>query len=66
MKYLYKYTPEIILLIYVLVFLGFKSPEKSWDRVINSDGKGYYAYLPALFIYHDLQFSFVEQYEAAY
>lgn len=66
MKYLYKYTPEIILFIYILLFLGFKSPEKNWDRVINSDGKGYYAYLPAIFIYHDLQFKFVEQYEAQY
>ena len=64
MKYLYKYTPELILVIYVMIFMGFKSPEQSWDRVINSDGKGYYAYLPAIFIYHDLQFKFVEQYEA--
>ncbi|MCX6268524.1 MAG: hypothetical protein NTW16_14405 [Bacteroidetes bacterium] len=66
MKYLCKYTAEIILVIYVLLFLGFKSPEKTWDRVINSDGKGYYAYLPAIFIYHDLQFGFVEQYESSY
>jgi len=66
MKYLCKLTPEIILIIYVLIFLGFKDPRQSWDRVINSDGKGYYAYLPAIFIYHDLQFKFVEQYEAEY
>ncbi len=66
MKYLYKFTPEIILVLYVMIFLVFKSPEKSWDRVINSDGKGYYAYLPAIFIYHDLQFKFVEQYETQY
>ena len=66
MKYFYKHTPEIILLVYILFFLGFKAPEKSWDRVINSDGKGYYAYLPAIFIYHDLQFKFVEGYEAQY
>jgi hypothetical protein len=66
MKYLYKFTPGIILVVYVLIFLGFKSPERNWDRVINSDGKGYYAYLPAIFIYHDLQFNFVEQYEAQY
>ena len=66
MKYICKFTPEIILCIYILIFFGFKSPERSWDRVINSDGKGYYAYLPAIFIYHDLQFKFVEQYEAQY
>jgi hypothetical protein len=66
MKHIYKHTPEIILFVYVLIFIGFKNPEKNWDRVINSDGKGYYAYLPAIFIYHDLQFKFVEQYEAQY
>ena len=66
MKILYRYTPELILVIFVLLFLGFKTPERDWDRVINSDGKGYYAYLPAVFIYHDLQFGFTEQYEAAY
>jgi hypothetical protein len=66
MKYLYKYTPEFILFLYLMIFLGFKAPEKAWDRVINSDGKGYYAYLPAIFIYHDLQFRFVEQYESQY
>jgi len=66
MKHIYRYTPEIVLLVYVLLFFGFKSPEKSWDRVINSDGKAYYAYLPAIFIHHDLQFKFVEDYEWVY
>jgi len=66
MKYVYRHIPEIILLIYIALFFGFKEPAKPWDRVINSDGKGYYAYLPAIFIYHDLQFGFVEQYEAQY
>ncbi|HNY01942.1 MAG TPA: hypothetical protein PKG48_05110 [Bacteroidales bacterium] len=66
MKYLHQYTPEIILVIFLMLFMGFRSPERNWDRIINSDGKGYYAYLPAIFIYHDLQFRFVEQYEAQY
>jgi hypothetical protein len=66
MKYLYKYTPWIIVAVYLLFFLALRSPERSWDRIINSDGKGYYAYLPAIFIYHDLQFNFVEQYEYQY
>ncbi len=66
MKYLYRYTPEFILLIYILIFLGFKSPEKSWDRVLNSDGKAYYAYLPAIFIHQDLKYRFVEDYEFVY
>ncbi len=29
-------------------------------RVIQSDGAGYYAYLPALFIYHDLEYKFCQ------
>jgi len=66
MRSLLKLTPEIILLIYVIAFVAFKSPEQAWDRVINSDGKGYYAYLPAIFIYKDLRFGFVEKYEADY
>jgi hypothetical protein len=66
MKYFYKYTPEIILVVYILLFIGFKDIHRPWDRVINSDGKGYYAYLPAIFIYKDLQFKFVEGYEAHY
>lgn len=32
-----------------------------YKRVINGDGKGYYAYLPAVFIYHDMTFSFFEK-----
>ena len=66
MKYVYRFTPGIIVLFYILLFIGFKSPERTWDRIINSDGKGYYAYLPAIFIYHDLEFKFVEQYENQY
>ena len=37
-----------------------------WENVIESDAKGYYAYLPAVFIYYDLNFSFLEEVEAKY
>ncbi len=66
MKQVLKYTPEFILCCYILLFLFFKNPGLPWDRSINSDGKGYYAYLPALFIYHDLTYKFVESYEEKY
>jgi hypothetical protein len=66
MKHVLKFTPEILLVGYVLLFLFFKNPGVEWDRSINSDGKGYYAYLPAIFIYHDLSYKFVESYEAKY
>ena len=66
MKYLVRHTPEILLLIYIFLFLALRHPGQSWDRPVNSDGKGYYAYLPALFIYHDPGFHFVEYYENKY
>lgn len=31
------------------------------DLVIQSDGAGYYVYLPALFIYHDLEYKFCRE-----
>lgn len=34
---------------------------ESWKYTIASDGAGYYAYLPATFIYHDLNYSFAEE-----
>jgi len=33
---------------------------------VNSDGKGYYAYLTAIFIYQDLDYNFVDDYEMKY
>lgn len=57
----------ITVLIASTIFLCGKQFKKSnWNRCISSDGKGYYAYLPAVFIYHDLQFNFVDEYESNY
>ncbi len=39
------------------------APYKSLDNTIRSDGTGYYAWLPAMFIYHDLSFSFFSKEE---
>lgn len=39
---------------------------QQWKTIVESDGKGYYAYLPAIFIYNDLDFSFIEHYENQY
>lgn len=41
-----------------LVSSNLNWPEKYSHGIIRSDAKGYYAYLPALFIYHDLHFDF--------
>lgn len=61
-----KRAPWIVVAIYIACFFWLKNPSDPWDRVINSDGKGYYAYLPGLFIYHDLSFSFIDNYESTY
>ncbi len=37
-----------------------------WRQIIGSDGKGYYAYLPAVFIYHDLNLGFFDNIENTY
>ena len=34
-----------------------------WQNVLKADAKGYYAYLPAVFIYKDLNFNFYEKTE---
>ncbi len=58
--------PEILLALYVLLFFAVKQPYLSYDRVINSDGKVYYGYLTAIFIYHDFTYSFIPEYEKEY
>lgn len=35
----------------------------NWKTVLESDAKGYYAYLPAVFIYHDPNFGFFDEIE---
>ena len=56
----------IVLLSAVVLLFMFKyrfggASGDDYKRVINGDGKGYYAYLPAIFIYHDLTFSFFDK-----
>mgnify|MGYP006279930491 CR=1 FL=1 len=63
---LLKYTPGFIFIAYAALFLVIKNPALDWDRVILSDGKAYYAYLTATFIYNDLEYGFVENYEEKY
>lgn len=60
------YAPEAILFIYVILFFIVKNPGHPYDRVIISDGKAYYGYLTGFFIYQDLSYRFVEDYESKY
>lgn len=62
-----KYWIYISVITACTIFLCFKQlKNNNWNRCISSDGKGYYVYLPAFFIYNDLQFQFVHQYETKY
>ena len=65
-KFTIKYTCEIILFLYLILFFWVKQPYEEWDRVIETDGKAYYAYITSIFIYQDLDFNFVEYYENKY
>lgn len=58
-----KWAILIIAAIMVLVSSNINSGKDYSSGMIMSDGKGYYAYLPAIFIYHDLHFSFFEKIE---
>lgn len=66
-KFLHKTGNWGIPLLIALGSFAFGVSEKGWDhKFINADGKGYYAYLPAFFIYQDLHFDFFESYEKKY
>lgn len=53
----------IILLIMTIVSSNINWGKDNWKKIIKVDGKGYYAYLPAIFIYNDLNFGFFKQIE---
>jgi len=53
----------IIIAILFTVTSNFHWGKDNWKGVLESDAKGYYAYLPALFIYHDPNFKFVDNIE---
>lgn len=53
----------VIILIMTIVSSNLNWGKNYWKEIIKEDGKGYYAYLPAIFIYHDLNFGFFEKIE---
>jgi hypothetical protein len=50
-----------IVVLWAIINTSFKKDYKT--GIIEADAKGYYAYLPAVFIYHDLNFGFYEKVE---
>lgn len=53
----------LLLLVLLLVQSFFIDLNNPYQKPIGGDAKGYYAYLPAIFIYHDLDYSFVPEIE---
>jgi len=58
-----KITILAITLILVLVSSNINWGRTYWKSILEADAKGYYAYLPAVFIYHDLNFGFFDKIE---
>jgi hypothetical protein len=64
----YFFITAVILIIGVSgwVIVTDKWEGERWRDSIQHDGKGYYAYLPAIFIYGDLQYGFEKEIAAKY
>ena len=58
-----KFSILLILIITTWVSSNLNWGKNKWTDIIESDGKGYYAYLPAIFIYNDLNFGFFDSIE---
>lgn len=56
-----KYTILLIVSVLFVVSSNLNWNKNHWQGIIKSDAKGYYAYLPAVFIYNDLNFSFFDK-----
>jgi len=56
-------TIAAIILIITIVSSNLNWGGNNWKSIIEADAKGYYAYLPAVFIYNDLNFGFFDEIE---
>ncbi len=66
MYFINRYIVHIVVAIMLLCSANIKWGKDHWKQTILSDGKGYYIYLPAVIIYHDLSLSFVNDIEQKY
>ncbi len=62
-KFQSKITLSLTMLVMTLIMSNLRWGGDHWRGIIEADGKGYYAYLPAVFIYHDLNFGFFDPIE---
>jgi len=63
-KHISNFTIIFIVIIVVFSAANVKWGDQRWHSLLRDDGKGYYAYLPAVFIYQDLNFHFYDEIEA--
>ncbi len=56
---------SIILTMFIVIVVSsnLNWGQDKWKRILGADAKGYYAYLPAIFIYGDLNFGFFDKIE---
>ncbi|HTL80812.1 MAG TPA: hypothetical protein VL651_03860 [Bacteroidia bacterium] len=66
LKFLSRNCIFILMLFSVWLMANLHGGRSTFRNVIISDGKGYYGYLPAVFIYHDLNFQFFDTIENKY
>ncbi|MFK7972670.1 MAG: hypothetical protein AB8F95_20030 [Bacteroidia bacterium] len=55
-----------IAVLFIAVANNLNWSEKNAKRIVRSDARGYYAYLPGTFLYQDMQFEFVYHIDSSY
>lgn len=53
----------IVLVTSVFYSYHFRVKNNAWTQIVNADGRGYYGYLPAVFIYQDWNWDFIYEQE---
>jgi hypothetical protein len=66
MKVFYRLVIPFVCVVLFLCASNTQWSRDNWNNIVEADGKGYYAYLPALFIYNDLNFTFFDSIEKKY
>jgi len=61
-RYLIQITIVVSAIILVWTSANLRWGDERWNKNLANDAKGYYAYLPAIFIYHDLSFDYLTSY----
>jgi hypothetical protein len=65
-RFINKYICGILLLLLTGYFFSTKDMSNCYDKTIMAEGLGYYAYLPATYIYHDYSFGFFNKVSPKY